>query len=222
MTIRFFSSFGEFIDAHADAVGDLLVGEQEYFLTDNLGGKKSLALIGKLSFRKKLRSLGQSFFDQIQYQGQVFSFEGADGDDFLTGQQFRATLDQRQQLPLGNQVDFVQKDEHRTLYASQSLGNSFVFRADSAARVEQPQHAIDFMQTLQGHLDHAPVHQRARLVYSRGIQKNDLRARAGFNAGDAIARRLRFGRNDCNFFPEQIIQQRRLADVGPADDCNVA
>ena len=53
-------------------------------------------------------------------------------------------------------------------------------------------------------------------------RKTICESRAGFDTGDAITSGLRFGRDDCNFFPEQIIQQRRLADIGPADDRDVA
>jgi hypothetical protein len=40
--------------------------------------------------------------------------------------------------------------------------------------------------------------------------------------GDAIAGGLRLGRNNRHFFAENLVQQRRFADIGPANNGNRA
>src|SRR5688572_22374081 len=57
---------------------------------------------------------------------------------------------------------------------------------------------------------------------TRRVDKNNLRCFGGANAGDAIARRLRLGRHDRDLFAENSVQQRRLANIGPADNRNIA
>ena len=52
---------------------------------------------------------------------------------------------------------------------------------------------------------------------ARRVDKNNLRSLGGANAGNAVARRLRPGRNDRDFLPEDFVQQSRFADIGPPD-----
>ena len=79
-------------------------------------------------------------------------------------------------------------------------------------------------------LHHAAVELRVRLVHARRIDQHDLRGRVAWlslgvllqryfeHAVDAGARRLRFVCDDSQLLPEEGIEQRGLAGVGPADD----
>ena len=53
---------------------------------------------------------------------------------------------------------------------------------------------------------------------ARRVDEDELRAVDGADAGDAVARGLRLARGDADLLADQRVQQRRLADVGPADD----
>ena len=70
---------------------------------------------------------------------------------------------------------------------------------------------------------HRPVQgavQRARRAGSGSPacrRRRTARAR-GADAGDAVARGLRLARGDADLLADQRVEQRRLADVGPADD----
>src|SRR5918999_3596865 len=57
---------------------------------------------------------------------------------------------------------------------------------------------------------------------ARRVDKDNLRCFGGANACDAIARRLRLGRHNRDLFAENSVQQRRLSNIGPADNGNVA
>ena len=54
------------------------------------------------------------------------------------------------------------------------------------------------------------------------VDEDELRVARGQDAGDAVTRRLRLARGDADLLADQVVEQRRLADVGPADDGDVA
>jgi hypothetical protein len=53
---------------------------------------------------------------------------------------------------------------------------------------------------------------------ARRVHEYRLHAALGANAKQAVARGLWLGRGDGELLPDQAIEQRRLADVRPADD----
>ena len=56
-------------------------------------------------------------------------------------------------------------------------------------------------------------------VWKPGVStKTNCASGRGQDAGDAVARGLRLARRDADLLPDQRVQQRRLADVRPADD----
>jgi hypothetical protein len=58
----------------------------------------------------------------------------------------------------------------------------------------------------------------ARLMDSRRVDEDDLRLWLGEDAQQAIARRLRFRRHDGDFFADEGVDERGLADVWFADN----
>ena len=57
---------------------------------------------------------------------------------------------------------------------------------------------------------------------SRRVDKDELRRADGADAGDAVPGGLSLARGDADFLAHQGVEQRRLADVGLADDGNQA
>jgi hypothetical protein len=53
---------------------------------------------------------------------------------------------------------------------------------------------------------------------TRRIHEHELRVLVGEYAVDAVARRLRLARSDADLLPDQVVEQRGLAHVGPSDD----
>ena len=96
--------------------------------------------------------------------------------------------------------------------------------------VDDKQHGVARLQRVLHLLHHAPVELRLRLVHAGRIHQHHLRrgmARLALglllqrhleHAVDACTRGLRLVGHDGELLPQQRIQQRGLARVGPADD----
>ena len=61
-------------------------------------------------------------------------------------------------------------------------------------------------------------HQGARLVDARRVDEDDLRLGPVQHAADLVAGRLRLVRDDRDLLAEDLVEQRRLAHVGAADE----
>ena len=57
---------------------------------------------------------------------------------------------------------------------------------------------------------------------TRGIDKNQLVVAFGFNPEQGVAGSLRLARGDAELLAEQMVEQRRLADIGTADNGDIA
>ena len=64
--------------------------------------------------------------------------------------------------------------------------------------------------------------ERARVVDAGRVDEDDLRLGQRPDADDAVPRRLRLRRDDRDLRADERVQQRRLADVRPADDRDVS
>ena len=67
-------------------------------------------------------------------------------------------------------------------------------------------------------MHHLAAERRIRIVQAWRIDEHNLPALLGDNALNAIAGGLRFGGNDCDFLPDQLIDEGGLSRIGPAHD----
>jgi hypothetical protein len=95
----------------------------------------------------------------------------------------------------------------------------------AASSVDQDENQVTGLKRFVNLLQHTPIKLRASLVNAGSIDKNDLRrrmlplaSRHFHDAGDAVARCLRLGRDNGHLFPDEGIQQGALAHVGASDD----
>src|ERR1700683_2589130 len=88
-----------------------------------------------------------------------------------------------------------------------------------ASRFHHEYHEVSIVQGAVGGAVHGLVEGAAGLgVQPGGVDEGDLRLRHVEDADDAVAGGLRPRRDDAQAYADQRIQQRRLADVGPADE----
>ena len=114
---------------------------------------------------------------------------------------------------------FVPVREHRRV--------SGCFKLHAAAGIHQHQNHIARRERFVDFLQHAAVELRGGLVHARRIDKHDLRRGMNFlarfhfqHADDAVARGLRFGRDDGDLFAGQGVHQRAFAGIRPAQNGN--
>src|SRR5260370_7292948 len=81
------------------------------FLADDFCREKPLGLISDLVFRKIRLALGQMAEDFVHQRVTPRSLQGGDRDDGGKVSFFTETIDQRQQLRLGNSIDFIQNKD---------------------------------------------------------------------------------------------------------------
>src|SRR5690606_1176933 len=88
--------------------------------------------------------------------------------------------------------------------------------------IDDEYHHIDIVQRLARRLVHHAI-DRPRFVAMQagGIDIDDLDVALGLDAEHAVARGLRLARGDADLLPEQVIEQRRLADIGTPDQGDI-
>jgi hypothetical protein len=136
--------------------------------------------------------------------------------------QGRQLLDEGQQLGLvGEAVDLVDHQQHRR--GGRQHAQDFGFATAPVAGLDHQQDDIDIGEAGRD----AAVHQSVERVLVRHLEagridEDELRIVGGEDAVDAMARGLRLFRGDADLGADQAVGQRGLADVGPADDSQVA
>jgi hypothetical protein len=77
-----------------------------------------------------------------------------------------------------------------------------------------------FAQTSPSGLDHSAIERSSRLVKARCIDQNKLSVGVGADAENTPASGLGLGRDDGDLLSNELVHEGRLADVGPAADCD--
>ena len=120
-------------------------------------------------------------------------------------------------------VDLVDGEHHRERFAA-GASSSASSRASNLQRLDHPDDDVDALQRLRhgcGSCRRFSVARCSRLE-ARRVDEHELGVRAREDPGDAMARGLGLARGDADLLPDEEVQQRRLADVGAADDRDVA
>src|SRR5690606_11178767 len=115
-------------------------------------------------------------------------------------------------------IDLVERDHDRLLGVAELARELAVAVRDADDRVEHEQRDVRLGEALPRGLHHALAEQVARLVQPRRVDEQELHARSRLDAEVPVARRVRLRRDDRALGPEDRVEQRRLADVRPADE----
>ncbi len=114
-------------------------------------------------------------------------------------------------------VDLVEHQDSRRAATAHQRGDALIEPTRRPGDIDEQTDHVGVGDGAARLLDHKRAQLGARVVDAGCIDKNNLRVGAGQNATDRHASRLRLGRDDRYFLAEQSVEQRRLADVGLAD-----
>ena len=91
-----------------------------------------------------------------------------------------------------------------------------------ARRLDEENEDVGVARRLAGRLVHPLAEPRPRLVQAGRVDEDELRVARGEHAPHGVARGLRVEADDRDRLAQQRIEQRALADVGPADERDAA
>ncbi len=208
----------EFLDEDSQSIGQFVMQGSDGFLSNDLGGEKSLGLIGHLVFRKIRLVLGEKLENFVDQGVQSCSFERRDGNDCGEVELFPETIDHRQELSLRNGVNFIQNKDGLSGESLRFLKQHGIGLRRDAAGVHDEQKDIDALNRRGHFTHHLPAERGIRVVQSRRIDENDLAALFRHDALNAISRGLRFGGDDGDLLTNKPVEQRGFARIWPADD----
>ena len=238
--------FFVFFDDDSGGVGNLLAGEEQDLLADELGDEETLRLVGELVFWKVALAVLQLGDYLVEEQIEALFFSRGDGDDVGKGMLRGPVCDQGEEVFPRNCVDLVQdKDDWAFEFFDQREGKvilggrqfatgggefSLVRTRQTVGYVYEEEDGVTRFQSIVDFLHHAAVELGVGLVNSGGVDEDDLGCgMTGFawafflernleDSVDAGSCGLRFVGYDCKLLPEKSIQQGRLARVRAADD----
>jgi hypothetical protein len=190
------------------------------FFADQLAGEETLAAVSEFVLAVEPGLLGQVLGDdggqarhvgllgrrQRHELGEVAAF----AHRRQPGQHVVAAL-HRVQLVGHQQHRFVVWQQRQHLGVGQ---REFACLDDEQHHVDVGQHAAH------GAVQVAVEGVTVLRLEARRVDEYALRTSLGADAGDAVARRLRLVRRDADLLTDKRVEQRALADVGTADDCD--
>ena len=88
--------------------------------------------------------------------------------------------------------------------------------------IDHEENDIGLGERLEGGPQHGTLKEVTSLENPRRIQEDDLIGIEGQDARDPLPRRLCLGGDDREVFPDQMVEERRFARVGPPNEGNVA
>ena len=116
-------------------------------------------------------------------------------------------------------VDLVGDHEPGLSGFAHELGDPRVARMHADLRIDDEQHQVGFLDGLLDLLANLEVHRERRIFAEAAGVDEPEGAAVPFGAREmAVARRARLVAHDGRVAADDAIEQRRLADVGPADD----
>ncbi len=209
-----------FLHFDGDAVRHFLIELQGELLADGLRDAELQPAIGALTFREQRRRFGQALDDGLAQGIEVVALRGGerhDVDELVAPSELGHP---GQQAVLG--VHAVHLVHHRDGGPSGTLHpleRMVVFRVP-LQRLEHEEAQVCVLErrrrrAVHGFVERPPL----AAVQPWGVDECDLRIRQVADPENPVPRRLRPRRHDAQLLADQRIEQRRLADVGPTDQC---
>ncbi len=201
------------------AVRQLLPQPQRQLLAHDLGGLELVRAVGQLVFGEVRRRLGQVAGDRRGQLFDVAALQRRQRHDLGEGRTPAQLLDERQQPLLREHfVGLVEHQDDRPALLHQLVEHALIF-VGPAQRLDDEHVHVGVLQRSQRRAVHVTVHRAAGARVQAGrVDEDHLRGGSRQDAEDAVPRRLRLRADDADLAAEQRVQQRRLADVRPADD----
>ena len=213
------SIFALLFDLDRDAIRQLFHEFHGELLADGLGDLELVAAVGALLGREQLRRHGQARGDDVDEPVEIDALLRRHRHHVEETVHAGELRHERQQLILRvNHVDLVDDGDGFAARLADALQDRLVFLAE-AQRFDDEHHEIRIGERRRGRAIHGAI-ERALFaeMQARRVDESDLHARPIEHAEHAMARGLRARRDDGKFFADQRVEQRRLADVRPADE----
>ena len=121
-------------------------------------------------------------------------------------------------VPCLEPVDLVERDHDRDAQPEDARGDEAVAGADPLPRRQDEEDGLHFLEGSVDRLLHALGERVERPLEARQIGEDELVVVAVRDSEDAAARRLRLVRDDRDLAAAERVDERGLADVGPAGD----
>ena len=210
----------DLVDLHLDRVRDLLAGAVQDLLAHELGEPHVLGLVGDLLEREQERALRRERDEVLEQRPDPLAGAGGDREHLGVEAEVRGRLQRGHRADAVEPVDLVDGDDDRHAGAAQRLGDEAVARpADALLAVEQQQDGVGLGELVLDALLHPLGERVARALDARQVGQHELPriGRVRRVATPRIARRVVCGLSEtiATFWPDERVDERRLADVGP-------
>ena len=192
--------------------------ELQHFLADDFRRHDSLGLVREVVQRVEGWPFRQAI-DQQSFESVHVETRGRrHGNDLGERALFAVGVHQRQQPHLLHEVDLVENQEHGRRGGLDQLEHVAVAPAHRLRHIDHQAQHIDFGDGLHGGIHHPHVHAMQRPVNARRVEEHHLRIGIVAYAKNARARRLRLVGHNGQLLANQLVQQRRLAGIGAANE----
>ena len=145
------------------------------------------------------------------------AFQRRDHEGFVEFLARVQRLRQRQQPFAGDEIDLVQHKELGRLGVLKLRQYRVHFFVDPLAGVDEQRDHVGVGRAGERARDHGAIEPPLGLEDARRVDKDDLRRALDGDAANQRPRRLRLARHDRDLGADELIEQRRLAGVGRAD-----
>ncbi len=213
----------EILDLDGDLVRHFCPQLTHDLLAHQFGGKKTAAAIGDLVFGKEVLAFRQVFGHQLFQHLQILPMLSGNRYDLGIRQLLRQPLEVRQEFGLVlDAVGLVHRHDERTFHVFHAVEHQLVFIGPACA-VDHEDHHIDVLEGRRGGTVHVAVERGfAIAVQARRVDVDRLDGTLGLDAEHVVAGGLRLARSDRELLAEDVVEQRRLADIGATDDGDIA
>ncbi len=197
---------------------NLVAGELERLLPDQLGDLHLLRQVGALLGGEVRRPLGQQRHELVAQLAHAVAGLGADRMQRVELTEPRAHGHLRCDVTRLEPVDLVERDHDGDAELEDPRGDEAVTRPDTVAGVEHEQHAVHVLEGRVHRALHVLGERIPRPLEPGQVGEHELPVGAVDDAEDPPPRRLRLVRDDGDLAAAERVDQRGLADVGTAGD----
>ena len=198
-------------------MGNLLPHRPKRLFPDHLRRDLPDRLVGDGILVEKAGTHGQHRKNRVQNQIQIGAVEGGNRHGVRKPAETPVSLHGFGDFFFSAAVRLVNNQDNRKPRTTQKPCDVLLRGAHIIARLNQPENRVHILQRLLRGVHHVLAQAVFCLMDARRIQKHNLPARVIIDGADPVSGRLGFSGCNGDFLSDQMIHQRGLADIRPAD-----
>ncbi len=214
----------EFFDFDRQGIRHFLMQARHQLLADQLGSQESFTAVGDLVFIEKWPGKWQLLQDHFLQVRDTLSpfFAEINATCSENGWcHFRLQKCQQPRL-VCNTIHLVYHQDQRNGGIPDHLGCMLVLLRPAIC-LDQEQHHVDVVKRRSSDAIHVAVERAPGCeVDARSVEIHDLPLGGRLDAGQALSRGLRFGRDNAQFLADEPVHKRRFSDIWAANQGNIA